>query len=507
MSANYKNFPFRLIGYTLLLFIVARTQSIKAVYPDPSVVEMHWRKNPKIFCETFEALFPKAENLSFWSEKFPNWFGTQGRVLCEVTTNSGDWLFHAFNDLNKLSYDAELKKIIKVLGSTEFLEKVLPKEVVKSIFAHVAGDEKLCLEIAFKPYFKNAFFDPLGKGSIEYALCLSRDGDKEKKNELSWCFMFDFEKEHNVTFLKNCGVSYRAGDDEIKMEFFKKTNKRPNFPWNAPQKAKGNFSSVYAKLRESRKNGRRKYEDFTIFSTAQRAKVSCLEEIVGINRASISSALDILVTEDFLEEIFGREFWNILKQCASASTGKNLNVTFKISEYPGGFKVLFQLYNSHRGHLTEDVVYFRGPLTWKWLTSDKVEFVFFYDPQKDKISHVRLQNELILNYETIQKGETTDTLLTVDESDLYRPAHFWFEVNIPSLLKYHRRWAKNEKIKFEVIENNILKTCDRFNKDKKGFIEMLSLWARRKTKKTANAHKKISDNNKTENQKSDTPED
>ena len=73
--------------------------------------------------------------------------------------------------------------------------------------------------------------------------------------------------------------------------------------------------------------------------------------------------------------------------------------------------------------MTEDVVSFYGDVKHdcEWLTSNYIQFVFFYDPQKDEISHVRLQNKLILNDELIQMGETKDCLLSVDGEDYGEP--------------------------------------------------------------------------------------
>ena len=160
----------------------------------------------------------------------------------------------------------------------------------------------------------------------------------------------------------------------------------------------------------------------------------------------------------------------------------------QISKYLGGLKVSFLLKNAYRGNMEEDAVYFcdnyggGGDVNWEWLYSDYIHFVFFYDPEKDEISHVRLQDKLILNDEIIQRGETEDTLLTIGSEDFYRPNSFWLEINAPSFLKYYRRLTKTEKL-IEVIRNDILRTRDRFNKDEKGFIEILSRWARERSKK------------------------
>ena len=46
-----------------------------------------------------------------------------------------------------------------------------------------------------------------------------------------------------------------------------------------------------------------------------------------------------------------------------------------------------------------------------------INFVFFYDPEKDEISHVRLQDKLVLNYEHRLKCNTPNGLIVVDNED------------------------------------------------------------------------------------------
>ncbi|MBR1844071.1 MAG: hypothetical protein IJ793_04350 [Opitutales bacterium] len=506
MSANYKNFPFHLIGCAVLPLVGAYTQSVKAVLPDPSVVKKHWRKNPKIFQETFEVLFTKAEWLPFWGEDFPDWFKEQNGALCKIKINSGDLSFHTLDDLEKLKCDAELKKIIKVLGSTEFLEKVLSGEVVKSIFAHATGGEEFRLEIIFRPHFKDAFFNPLGKGSLDMTIYL-----KYFSEEAMRCsFIFDFEKENNITVLKNCDASYDVGNNGIKMEYLKKTNKRPDFPWDAVREAKKNFSSGYAKLRDDFKEGRKKYKDCKICSIAKDA-MDCFLNFRGdfdgqgpyvhigtsmqdveikerhrrfkLKRSyHISSLLNIIITEDFLKGIFGKKFWNIFENGDTLCDNCFSRADFKISEYGGGLKVSFLLKNKHRGNMTEDVVYFYGDDkdNWEWLDSNYINFVFLYDPSEDKISHVRLCDKLILNDEIIQRGETEETLLPIDSEDFYRPASFYLEANADNIVEHYRRLTGNGKITLDWVVNDIVKTCYCFNKDVKSSVQILSRWAQGK---------------------------
>ena len=412
MNMSYKNFPFRLIGCTLLLLVGARMQSVKAVLPDPSVVEAHWRKDPEIFHKTFDALFQKAERLPFWGEDFPPWF----KKLCRIIRNSGGLSFYTLNDLEKLECDAELKKIIKVVGSREFLEKVLSKEAIESIFTHATSGKKLFLKIEFEPYFKDAFFNPLNKGSLSMTICLMKNFFNTREN-MQCFFVFNFEKENNVTVLKNFRAEYSAGLNEKAMGFYKKTNKLPDFPWNAVREAKKNFPLVYKKLRNDLTDGRRKYEGFKICSAAKSAKRTVKlflpKDIDADSWSNVELLLNVLITEDFLKEVFGKTFWNILEYYILRS----LHVFFDVSKYDKGYKVSYKFRNDYRGNLEKDAVAFSDKSEWRWLDFNYIKFVFFYDPKKDEISHVRLQDKLILNYELIQKGEAEDVLLIADDDD------------------------------------------------------------------------------------------
>ena len=209
----------------------------------------------------------------------------------------------------------------------------------------------------------------------------------------------------------------------------------------------------------------------------------------------ISAMSDILITEDFLKGIFGEEFWNILEHYnVNGFYYSGLSVDFNVSPYSKGLKVSYSFRNTQRGNRTEDAVSFQGEaLKWEWLDFNHINFVFFYDPEKDEISHVRLQCRLVLNYELITWG---DDLLTVDEDDFERPSSFWLEVQADDIVKHFRCVTGGGKITLGSVVKDIDKTCCRFNEDAKSSIKVLSRWARGKTKKVANTHKQISVGNK-----------
>jgi len=506
MSANYKNFPFHLIGCAVLLLVGAYTQSVKAVLPDPSVVEMHWRQNPKIFQETFEMLFSQAESLHVWNEGslhvwnegFPSWIKDQNGNPCTVKTNRC-WL--SFHMLEKLKCNAELKEIIKVLGSTEFLEKVLSEEVVKSIFAHAISGKDFETEITFQPHLEENFFNMFGKSELRMRIEQFFKGSKV----LDCDFSFAFEKKNRLTVLTNYDVSYAIGQGEeqrsTRVAFLKKMERLPDFPRNIPGNAKNKFSAVYAKLRDDLKNNRKEYKDFEICSDAEFAQKQLKKSINSFEafeekiemykklssnpmimkyRDKISAMSDILITEDFLKGIFGEEFWNILAHYNMKDFySSGLSVNFNVSPYGKGLKVSYSFYNIHRGNRTEDAVSFQNEAKeWEWINFNYINFVFFYDPEKDEISHVRLQRRLVLNYELIMWG---DDLLTVDEDDFESPSSFWLEVQADDIVKHFRCVTGDGKITLGSVVNEINKTCYRFDKDAKSSIQILSQWAREKS--------------------------
>ena len=432
--------------------------------------------------------FPKAEWLPLWSAEFPDWFKEQNGKLYEIRMGSDYSSFHTLDDLGKLLCDADLKKIVRVLGSSKFLKNVLPKEVAESIFAHATGGNgEFKTEVEFRPNFKDAFFNMFGRGALE----MSIEQCHNDSQVLTCDFSFVFEKKNNFTVLKNCYATYETqGGNRVSVELLKKTEKLSDFPWNAATEAKKKFPLVYAKLRDDLKNNRKKYEDFKICPTAKSSKDSfevflrkTLEKewlrVAQLYSASnMSSVLDIFVTEDFLKGIFGETFWNILEHY---STGifpeEGLLMDFYISECNGGLKVSLLFQNRCLGNMRKDGVYF-FPNEGNEETADPfyfnyIKFCFFYDPKKDEISHVRLQDELTLNYELIQKGETSDTLLVVDDGDMSKPLSFSDELYWGDITKVRR--------------------C--FTKDKKRFAKILSQCFR-KTKKPANAHRKIRVGNK-----------
>lgn len=431
MNMN-KNYLFHLTGCAVFLFVGARTQNAKATYPDSGVVEAHWRKNPKVFQKTFETFFPKVKWLPFWGEDFPDWFKKQNGSPCTVKTGFGRLSFHTLNDLEQLPCDADLKKIIKVVGSTEFLTKVLPEEVVKSIFTHAVSGKDFKTKITFIPHSEKNFFNMFGKGELKIQIKQFFKG----LEVLNCYFSFAFEKKNRLTVLADYEVSYAITQGESQrrtgVEFLKKTEQLSDFPWDAVKKAKKEFPLMYAKLRDVLKS------DLKICSCAESAKKEVMssnsELLMGYGpfeaRPGVPSCpfvpvlthqsypeplLDVLITEDFLKGIFGETFWNILEHYREDA---RLLVDFHISRYGNGYKVSYHFNRKHRGNMEHDAITFSGEkLEWEWLDFIDFNFVFFYDPEKDEIFHVRLQDKLVLNYEHRFECKTSDGLIVADNED------------------------------------------------------------------------------------------
>ena len=411
MNMN-KNYLFHLTGCIVFLLVGARMQNAKATYPAPGVVEAHWKKNPKVFQETFETLFPQAGKLHLWSEEFPDGFEAQNENSFAVDTDS-DWLpFHTLDDLEKLPCDVDLKKIIKVVGSTEFLKKVLPEEVVKSIFVHAVNGKDSKTEIKFRPHLEKNFFNMFGKGELRMWIRQFLGGSEV----LDCHFSFAFEKKNGLTVLTDYDGYYAIITQDgrrrwTEVEFLKKTEQLSDFPCEAVTEAKERFPFVYKGLRDALKSSRK----FKICSDAERAK----KDVMSSNSELVYTEplLDVLITEDFLKGIFGEEFWNILEHYnVEGFYDSGLSVEFNVSPYGKGLKVSYSLYNTYRGNRTEDVVSFRGEAKkWEWLDFNYINFVFFYDPEKDEISNVSLQDKLVLNYKHTSK--VPNGFIAVDNED------------------------------------------------------------------------------------------
>ena len=66
--------------------------------------------------------------------------------------------------------------------------------------------------------------------------------------------------------------------------------------------------------------------------------------------------------------------------------------------------------------MEHDAITFSGEkLEWEWLDFIDFNFVFFYDPEKDEISNVSLQDKLVLNYK--HTSEVPNGLIAVDNED------------------------------------------------------------------------------------------
>ena len=427
---EYENFmnkiPYiHIMGCATALAVGAWTKNAKAVYPEPSVVEAHWRQNPRVFQETFAELFPQAEQLHLWREGLPDWVKNDKNRWYHVLRNDLERQFYTDSDLEELPCDAELKKIIKVIGSLEFLESVLPESVVQSIYAYATGGEEFQTEFCFVPCYKKEFFDALGGGS----LCMEIQQRMDGETVCECYFQFDFEKRKDLTILKNYSVNYCVGDEFSKnVEYIAAQQRLSDFPWAVAKEAKQKFSAVYAKLRDDFNKHLKRYCECKINDKVDIARERLKEDIEerfgnSDEKKSVSAMLRIMVTEDFLEGIFRKKFRDILTvDRSNFVTGRVLTASLNIAaESDGKIPISFEFYQNYRGGKNRtDFCSYSCPGTvqdWEWCNFNYIRFWFLFDPKNNEISHVRLQNQLILNDELITKCIPEETLLEVDRDE------------------------------------------------------------------------------------------
>lgn len=96
-----------------------------------------------------------------------------------------------------MEQDIPLKKILKVLGSREFLEKTLTRAAVSHI-PPCDAQKDAKTEIQFTPYFRESFFNPAGKGKLFMELTHAE--------HIQYKLEFAFEKQKNLVII----MEYRA---------------------------------------------------------------------------------------------------------------------------------------------------------------------------------------------------------------------------------------------------------------------------------------------------------
>lgn len=243
-----------------------------------------------------------------------------------------------------MEQDIPLKKILKVLGSREFLEKIL-KQAAVSLIPPRDAQQDAKTEIQFTPYFRESFFNPAGKGKLLMKLTHAKD--------IRYNFEFAFEKQKNLVTMTEHRADYQDSDGKqtATAEWFSKPNPMSDFPLDAVGNAKKKILEVYAGLRNDFAAGRKKLADCKICpeisgSISRFIKechfiegkyVSLKEVYPHVNEKSFTpkekhaALLDIIKTEDFLEGIFGKRFWDILRHANEGSlSGEGLYVSFQM---------------------------------------------------------------------------------------------------------------------------------------------------------------------------------
>ena len=182
----------------MLPYVGIGSQSLQATPPSSKDVQNYWKKKSKNFQKTFEALFQKTNDLSqnandlpLWGEEVNGQFQDQNssEVLYEIGLNSKKFVqFQTSDELTNLSCNKELKKTIGVLGSSAFIEKILPRRILNFL---LDKHNTRPIIIRFTPHYGVDFFAK-GSGSLVMEIYKRNDAFK------IWS-QFDFVKEPEKT--------------------------------------------------------------------------------------------------------------------------------------------------------------------------------------------------------------------------------------------------------------------------------------------------------------------
>jgi hypothetical protein len=229
-----KNTIYNITGCIVALIAGAWTQTAKAGYTDPQIIQSYWGANYRLIPVIFDELLPKADDLHLLGESIPEVFRIANRPLYKLRTPWGhDANFNTMVELKKLrvymspypnpwagsdvqgvvlsfaelrrveaNMMPKVRRILQTLGSREFLEMILDKQTVDAVCDRaVYGRYKT--EILFRPcsFFGN-FFSPEGNGVI--VMNIEQGNTRLLKGE----FHFKEEKNGDIS-LSSCHVKYR----------------------------------------------------------------------------------------------------------------------------------------------------------------------------------------------------------------------------------------------------------------------------------------------------------
>ena len=418
-------------GCAAALTVGAWGQNAKADYTDAKTIKVYWQQNPELFQTMFEELF-KSDDLRLLSEALPDGFknkkgdlykvkiwdrkpfiGIFGGNLLQINHPSkvgfvfGESL-HTASDLDSLPYDTLFKKICRVLGSDVFLRTVLTSDTVDAVLSNAC--RKDCdTTVEFQSYCPKRFFGTSDTGKLKMKISQDLEGKGSSFRCILDCV---FEKKGTDVFLTGCDIYYRSGEDVIEAYLRLKPRKIPAFPCS--HKIKEKLPHIFKSFYEKHKDDvfRDMYEKSSSYPYSFDF---CDDEIVerffskedsGLfsNRAHeerVRTLLGLLCTEEFLKEVFGEKFLDLIQAAQNFGTApvryrvlgiKDGCIFFGCKKDPEQLKIRLVFCDSRR-FAPDGIVFDLGDV--KSVKFTGIELTFVFDIEKNEIRDVEFCGELL----------------------------------------------------------------------------------------------------------------
>ena len=299
-----KNCLYLLTGCAMFLCAGACGRKAYALdYPNVETLEKHW--NEALYFEMFEELYQEAKKLPLLSDNLPK---DRQTPSFKMYFNCKENPFKTAFDLNQLPCDVCLRKICKVLCSSEFLEAALLKETVNALRE---GDGVTTIEI--KASNHDPFFDQYGKGRLE--MTIERNTQYSDKRFRAW-FVFAFEKVEERVWIQATRSKCKLPSGKIGECFIAKKfpMSLPNFPYDDLLKAPEKIADAWTSL--SSNSAIIEGIPFCNVSVEWKKSPSAFDEATSKKLFIVRSKLK---SREFLEGIFGKSVLDIFKYECSAN--------------------------------------------------------------------------------------------------------------------------------------------------------------------------------------------
>lgn len=307
-----------LIGCAVFLCVGTCDRKAKAVdFPDVETLQAHWKQRELVYA-AFDALYPQAGRLTLLSDKLPGAKTKKQTPSFKMYFSGEESPFETASDLDQLSCDACLKKICRVLCSSEFLAAVLLKKTVD-----VLRTEAEATTIAISPLKSKSFFDKYKKGKL--SMCIKRDTGK-----FSVRFEFLFQKAGNDVSLQAIRIDCELPSVNVKYHDSAHRTPKPltDFPYDDLLQAPKNLMKI----------DRFPEPDFHTFFVVKMffpdVSVKWSEKPSSFDKKTKEKLLLCdrkLRSEDFFKEIFGERVLKIFEyECSMSIYKQGLYVGYDI---------------------------------------------------------------------------------------------------------------------------------------------------------------------------------